>query len=140
MPDLKQRIYEIVKTPSLGVLATLTEDGKPWARYVTPWADQDLTLRLATFVGSRKVAQIKNNPNVHLTIGVTDPTAGKPYLQIAGTAAIKDDQQTKTRTWFDGLEHIFSGPSDPNYVVVEIAPVRIELQGMGMQPPEVWEG
>jgi len=30
-------------------------------------------------------------------------------------------------------------PDDPDYGVCKITPCRIEDQGMGMTPPEVWE-
>jgi general stress protein 26 len=44
----------------------------PEKRYCTPMADENLTIWMATFVNSRKVAQIRKNPEVHLTNGVTD--------------------------------------------------------------------
>ncbi len=63
--DLKQKI--MAKRPTLCTLATVTEDGNPWVRYVTPFADENLTLWMATFINSRKVGQIKKTPVVHLT-------------------------------------------------------------------------
>ena len=127
-----------MKQPTLSTLATLTEDGKPWVRYCTPFADENLTIWMATFIHSRKVPQIRKNPEVHLTTGVTDPETAESYLQIQGKAEILTDEKTKRAVWFDHLAQIFSGPDDPNYCVCKITPYRIEVQGMGMQPPEVW--
>ena len=68
--ELKQKIMAKLSGPTLCALGTLTEDGKPWVRYVTPFADENLTLWMATFINSRKVGQIKKNPEVHLTSGI----------------------------------------------------------------------
>ena len=139
MSELKEKIFSKFNGPTLSTLATITEDGKPWARYVTPFADENLTFWMATFINSRKVPQIKKNPEVHLTTGVSDPETAESYVQIQGRAEILTDEETKKAVWFDHLAQIFSGPDDPNYCVCKITPYRIEYQGMGMQPPEVWE-
>ena len=139
MSELKQKILAKISRPTLSALATVTEDGKPWVRYVTPMADEDLNLWMATFVKSRKVAQIRKNPEVHLTVGVTTMETGESYLQIQGRAEILTDEKTKKAVWNDHLKGIFSGPNDPNYCVCRITPYRIEYQTMGPVPPEVWE-
>ena len=137
--ELKKKILAKLTGPTLCALATLTEDCKPWVRYVTPFADENLTLWMATFLGSRKVAQIKKNPEVHLTTGVATLETAESYLQIQGRAEILTDEATRKTVWFDQLRNIFSGPDDPNYAVCKITPYRIEYQSMGMVPPEVWE-
>ena len=139
MSDLKQKILAKIKGPTLSALATMTEDGRPWVRYVTPLADKNLTFWMATFINSRKVAQIKKNPEVHLTVGVTTPETAESYLQVQGRAEILTDEETKKAVWFDQLKGIFSGPDDPNYCVCKIIPYRIEYHTMGPVPPEVWE-
>ena len=47
MADVKARILEILQPGQmfLASLATVTEDGKPWVRYVSPKIADDLTLR-----------------------------------------------------------------------------------------------
>jgi general stress protein 26 len=139
MSDPKKKIQDKMKTPQLSVLATITEDGKPWVRYVTPLMDENMTIWMATFAASRKVGHIKKNPEVHLTVGVTSMETAESYLQIQGRAEVLTDAATKKAVWNDNLKGIFSGPDDPNYNVIRIAPYRIEYQGMGMVPPEVWE-
>ena len=47
--ELKKKIMAKLTGPTLCALATLTEDCKPWVRYVTPFADENLTLWMATF-------------------------------------------------------------------------------------------
>ena len=95
MYELKQKILAKISRPTLSTLATITEDGKPWVRYVTPMADENLIIWMATFVDSRKVAQIRKNPEVHLATGVTDMETAESYLQVQGRAQILTDAETK---------------------------------------------
>jgi general stress protein 26 len=98
-----------------------------------------MTLRFATDKHSRKVAQINNNPEVHLTAGVTDPADAHAYVQIQGRAQFVTDQAERDAFWHDGLKQYFSGPDDPNYGIVITKPYRIEYFAMGNYEPEVWE-
>lgn len=138
MTDLKQRILDIIHKPQLASLATMTEQGNPWVRYVVTVGDGDLTLRCATFAGSRKVSQIENDPNVHVTCGVTSLQEMQPYLQIQGQASVTTDKEERHAFWNDLLAPIFDGPDDPNYSIVIIRPYRIEYCTPGSYEPEVW--
>ena len=138
MNELKDQIQQILQHPQLASLATVTEDGKPWTRYVMIITDKDMTLRCATFIQARKVAQIQKQPEVHLTCGCSNPMDMKPYLQIQGRAALKTDQTTRHAFWTDMLKPIFDGPDDPRYGVLEITPYRIELCTPGSHEPQVW--
>ena len=138
MSELQERIGVILKQPQLAALATITEDGKPWVRYVMTLADDNLLIRCATFVSARKVKQIEKNPEVHLTCGVTNPTEMVPYLQIQGKAALTTEKEARHGFWTDMLAPIFDGPDDPKYGILEITPYRIEFCSPGTYEPEVW--
>ncbi len=140
MEDLKKRILGVISTPHLAGFATVTEDAKPWVRYVVPVASEDMTIRFSTFISSRKVAQFKKNPEVHMVCGVTDMENWKNYMQIQGRAELVTDQGEKDAFWSEMLKEIFEGPQDPNYGVVIVKPYRIELYSPGKFEPEVWEG
>jgi len=137
--DVAEKIKEILKDPQLASLATVTEDGKPWVRYVMVHADENLNLRTATFLGSRKVNHIKKNADVHLTCGVSSLQEMKPYLQIQARGEISTDSEEKKAFWNDGLKAYFSGPDDPNFAILKSVPYRIELQDMTSMEPKVWE-
>lgn len=139
MPDLKDKIYQILKNLQMASFATVTEDGKPWVRYVMINGTEDLTIRFATFVSARKVEQVQKDPEVHLTCGVTDPRKMVPYLQIQGKARMTTEEAERHVFWFDMLSEIFKGPDDPNYGVIIIEPYRIEYCTPGSFEPEVWE-
>jgi general stress protein 26 len=137
--DLIQRILEILSRLQLASLATVTKEGKPWVRYVMVVADETLTIRCATFLSARKVVQIRENPEVHLTCGVTDPTVMKPYLQVQARAEVVTDEAQRHGFWNNSLQGIFTGPDDPNYGVLVMTPYRVEHCTPGSFEPEVWE-
>jgi general stress protein 26 len=138
MTDLKQQILGILTPLQLSTVATLTEEGKPWVRYVMTTGAADLSVRFATFAQARKVGQISANPEVHLTCGVTDPAVMKPYLQVQGRARFSTEAGERHAFWNETLAPYFSGPDDPNYGVVVVVPYRIELCTPGSMTPEVW--
>lgn len=139
MSELKHRIVEILRQTQLASLATVFEEGKPWVRYVVCLGQEDMSIRLATFADSRKVAQVKNNSEVHLTCGVNGPADIQPYLQIQGNAEFVTDRAERHGFWKGSLRSYFKGPDDPNYGVLIITPYRIELYTPGSIIPEVWE-
>ncbi len=139
MSDLKQRIYDTARELQLTNVATITEDGKPWVRYVMAKAGEDLVFRFCTHMDSRKVAQIGKSPDVHISLGVTSLETAQHWLQVQGTAEVSVDRNELDAFWFDELNNYFSGPDDPDYCIIIIRPSRIELGTMGSTTPEVWE-
>jgi general stress protein 26 len=139
MESLQAQIYNMIKTPQLAGFATLTEDGKPWVRYVMVVASEDLSLRFASFVHSRKVAHITKNPEVHVLCGVSSLEKAESYLQIQGKAEVLTDHETRHKYWNPGYSEYFKGPDDPNYCIILIKPYRIELCSMATAEPLVWE-
>ena len=140
MTDLKQKIIAKMKQPALASFATVTDNNKPWTRYVVVLADDELNIWFATRRASRKTVHIAHNPEVHLTLGVTTMETAESYLQIEGRAEILDDSASKKAVWYDLLENVFKGPEDPDYCVCKIIPYRIEFITMDPAvPPEVWK-
>lgn len=139
MSELKARITAGLKNLQLANLATVTADGAPWTRYVMIKGDDELTFRCATFLAARKVGQIKQTPEVHLSCGVLNPMEMKPYYQIQGCAEVVTTEEERHAFWNPSLEEIFSSADDPNYAVVVIKPSRIELWTPPGMEPEVLE-
>lgn len=137
---VEKKIHDLVKGEKIAALATISE-GKPWVRYVMARSlDESLTLYASTSLRSRKIAQIKANPKVHLTLGVGPDNPMGPYIQFDGTAHILTDQKTKDAMWEDYLKRIFTGTTDPDYVVLKLIPEKIELWGATeeMFKPLIW--
>lgn len=139
MSDLKQKIFHATRELQLINFATVTQDGKPWVRYVVGKADNDLVFRFCTHLETRKVEQIRRNPNVHLCLGVTDMETAKNWMQVEGIAEISTEKAERDSFWFDDLINYFTGPDDPSYCVVIVRPSRIEFGTVGSTTPEVWE-
>ncbi|UCE20285.1 MAG: pyridoxamine 5'-phosphate oxidase family protein [Gemmatimonadota bacterium] len=135
--ELKQKILDVLKGSHLASLATIKDD-RPWVRYVMTHGTDDLTLYVNTFVQSRKVAQIKADPNVHVILGADPNDMEHAYLNIAAAAEVLDDAETKKRFWSDQLKAYFSGPDDPNLVVLKITPSVIELMSPGKMQPDIY--
>jgi general stress protein 26 len=138
MSDLEKRIREILDTPRTAALATISESGAPWVRYVTIRAERDLTLSLCTALSSRKAREIAADPRVHLTCGELRPPNDSVFLQIAGRAEVCKDADTKARYWQEEWRRYFTGPDDPDYVIILVRPDRIECNGPGSIAPDVW--
>ena len=139
MADLKERIFEILGKFQMSSLATITQDGKPWVRYVMTRADEDLTIRCTTFKDARKVKQVARNAEVHLTCGITDPRKMAPYLQVQGRATVTASREARHGFWNDIFSAVFDGSDDPNLAIMEIEPYYIEYVTPGTFEPEVWE-
>jgi len=136
--DLKTKIMSVLGTPTMGSFATIS-NGKPWVRYVMIHTKDTLDMYFTTSKQSRKVAQLKENPNCHITAGGNPTDFTKPYLQIEGKAEILEDLAIKKEFWNDYLANMFQGPEDPNYVIVHIKPETIEYWSMGQMKPEIYK-
>ncbi len=139
MSDLKQSIIDVVRELQLINFATIKENGNPWVRYVMGKADSELVFRFCTHLESRKVAQIRKTPDVHISLGVTSLETAKNWVQVEGTAKVSTDKTERDSFWFDDLNNYFTGPDDPSYCIVIIKPSRIEFGTMGITTPEIWE-
>lgn len=135
--ELKQKIRDVLKGSHVASLATL-KDGHPWVRYVMTHGTEDLTLYVNTFAQSRKVTQIKAHPHVHVILGASPEDMEHPYLNIVARAEVLDDAETKKKFWSDALKAYFSGPEDPNLVVLKIMPQVVEYMGPGKMQPDVY--
>jgi general stress protein 26 len=135
--ELKDKILKVMKDYPVGSVATI-KDGKPWVRYMATQPEEDLTIFSTSFAGARKIGQIKDNNNIHVTFGADPKNWTMPYINVEGTAEILTDLETKKKCWQDMLGKFFQGPEDPNYVVVKIKPQTIEYIGEDAHEPQIY--
>jgi len=138
MGDPKNQILKLCRGQVLYALATVTEQGKPWVRYMMGAMDKNLVIRMCTSARSRKVEQLRKHPDVHLTCGVASLETADQYLQIEARAEVSTDKAERRGFWSEPLHQYFSGPDDPDYAVLVIRPTRIELMGMTSGTPQIW--
>ena len=123
--SLKENILKVTGGECVAALATIQE-GKPAVRFMALFGLDDLTLIGATSKSSRKVEQIKKNPEVALTIW-SGKSFGDPYVTIQGKCSIYEDLETKKKFWNPKMEVYFQKPENPDYVIIKFVPQRIEF-------------
>jgi general stress protein 26 len=136
--QLKNSIIDVIENALLGSVATV-DGNRPRVRYMIVKHAGDLQLYAATYAPTRKVKQIKENNNVEIIMGGNAQNWEMPYVTVEATAEIKTDRETKYKRWEDQMSTYFSGPDDPNYVVIEFNPRVIEYMAPGAVSPEVYK-
>ena len=134
---LKNKILKVIKGSKLASLATVA-NGKPWVRYAVS-RSEGLTLYICTFKDSRKVEQIKKNPNVHITIGGSMENMEAPYVQIAAYAKVRSDAGIRKKLWVPFMKKYYTGVDDPQYVVIEVKPEFVEYMGTESHTPQIYK-
>src|SRR5512136_1972956 len=115
--SIKENILTVVGGQVVAAIATVQE-GKPAVRHMAVIGQEDLTLIGATRKDSRKVEQIKKNPDVALAIW-SGKNFNDPYVMIQGLAKVHDGLGTKKKFWSPMLEPYFQKPENPDYVVLK---------------------
>jgi len=131
---LKEDIFKVIGGEHVAAVATLGE-GRPAVRFMALGGLEDLTLIGATMKSSRKVSQLRKNPEAAVSIW-----SGKeytdPYVVMDTQVEVHEDVQTKKEYWHPELEQYFGTPENPDYVVLKFLPQSIEYyHGMSM---ELW--
>jgi general stress protein 26 len=134
--SINESIFKVMGGQVVAAIATVHE-GKPAVRHMAVMGQEDLSLIGATRKDSRKVDQIKKNPDVARAIW-SGKNFSDPYVMIQGQAMVHDDLETKKKFWSPMLEPYFQKPENPDYVVLKFMPKRIEYyHDMTM---DIWEG
>jgi len=114
----------IVDSAKCRVFITVDGDGKPCAREMSPFPPEDnWVIWLGTFPTSRKVKQIKNNPNV---VVFYYDTKGMSYVSVSGKATLVNDHDLKEIYWKEGWKRFYPD-RDKNYILIEVTPERLEV-------------
>lgn len=124
----KKRIVAIMKKIAMLSYFATCDGRKPVIRPVSSIVENDLSIWITTFSNSRKVKQIKKNPNICLAF-VEYPRGNKSAI-VFGKAKIINNLKDKIRIWdiapFNLKEYFPDGPSSKDYCLLRIIPDRIE--------------
>lgn len=134
--DLEQRILKALDDNRFGSFGTIEAGNKPKVRYMAVF-HEGLKILLATDRKTHKVEELENNPNVFLLLGY-EAGGSKDILEIEATASVTKDDALRAKVWNRELERWFTGPDDPDYVILELNPDRIEYAGKDRER-QVWE-
>lgn len=115
---------EIMDASSTCALITLDDEFVPMVRIMDPFPpENDFTVWFGTKAYSRKVNQIKNNPDVSLYYQDLDASG---YVVIHGKAQIIDDQKEKQKRWKDAWEAFYPNNRE-GYILIKVSPEWMEI-------------
>jgi general stress protein 26 len=136
---MKEKILAIIKESHLMAYLATCDGSKPDVRPIATVIEDDLTIWIATYTGSKKVKQIKANPNICLAF--VTPPQGQNAANVYGTAEIIDNNLQKERIWnlsdFPMSTFFPNGPLAPEFTLLKIKADRIEWRE-GMKINEVF--
>lgn len=130
----QEKLARVFDGPTLTLLGTVDADGRPWTRYVMGVLDDRGTIRIATTRDSRKIADVKRLPFVHLLVGRDLFSSDCEYVQIGGKAVVVDGAQP-VAAWNPAARTFLSG-SNPSYALIEVRPYRVEVWSAKAAPNE----
>jgi len=135
--SLKEQIVKVIGGPHVAAVATL--DGKvPAVRFMVLAGFPDMTLVGATMKSSKKVEELKKNPDTALAIW-SGKEFSDPYVEIRAKGKIYEDIATKKKYWNPMLEQHFKTPENPEFVVLVFTADEITYHGKNMSSLEVWK-
>jgi general stress protein 26 len=123
--EVQKEVWSVFKPSQCVYLATVEAD-QPRVRPVT-LLNIEQKFWMATGSRSAKARQILRNPNVEFCLPLTE-TCGTGYVRVAGVATAEKDPETRRRIGdqIAFLREYWSGPDDPNVVLIRITRVEIE--------------
>jgi general stress protein 26 len=133
--ELRDKILDVMGGVNISAFATVQSDSHPVprVRYVATVGFPDLSMKIATHKSSVKMSHIKNNPKGCIATwnGKDFEDVDKPYVIMDTEIEILDDEKSKNEFWDPMLENYFSGPDDPEYVIMNLKPYSIEYYSEG---------
>ena len=131
--EIRDNIEKILNESHVGTMATV-KDNKPHSRYMT-FFHRDLILYTPTAKNTDKTKEIDANPYTHIIIGYKGDGFGDEYIEYEGKVTFNHSEELKMELWNDDMKLYFDGPEDPNYTLLEIHPIRIQVMNKKGKPP-----
>lgn len=117
--DTAMRLLE----PGAVVFLVTREEERLDARAISIVDAKDLQkITMITGKSSDKCAELAKNPDCMLYASNLAPDEAFRELRLWGTAQVKDDRETRARTWKDEYRpHFPGGIDDPEFCVIEFS-------------------
>jgi general stress protein 26 len=133
----KDKILKVIGSMHPAAIATI-DKGMPAVRFMVLTGFPDMTLVGATMKASRKVEQLRKNPNAAIAIW-----SGKeftdPYVVIRAKGKVHEDLATKKKYWTPMMEQYFKTVDNPDFVVLVFSAEEIEYMDPSTQGHETWK-
>jgi general stress protein 26 len=123
--ELKKIMIDLVKSYPFSNLITIGPKGIPKGRMMAHLPlGNDMVFWFATSATSNKIKEITRNKSS--CVFVYRPTDHSSVTACGKAQVIKDDK-TRKKYWQDAWKAYWpAGPKDPNYVLIRLAPKRLE--------------
>jgi general stress protein 26 len=116
--------HAIIDSARCRVLITVDEQGKPHAREMDPMpVNEDMVIWLGTNPLTKKVKQIRANPNV---VFYYYDTKAFGYVSIEGTAELVNDPAEKAKHWKPYWAQYYPD-REKDFILIKVTPVRFEI-------------
>jgi general stress protein 26 len=129
---------EIMARQKYCAIVTVDASGQPQVRTMNPFPpEDDLTVWFATNSRSRKVREIKGNPQVCLYYADHNEATGS--VAIAGTAVLVDEMSEKLKRERDYWKESF--PDWKYLLLIKVIPERLEVLNYARDltnEPDTW--
>lgn len=134
---LEEKILQVIGGTHAAAVATVYQ-GRPAVRFMMLTGSPDMTLVGATLTGSRKVAQLRKNPDASIAIW-SGREYTDPYVAIQAEGEVHDDLPTKKKYWNPGMEPYFNSPENPDFVFIVFRAGEVEYYDSVGALPETWK-
>lgn len=122
--QIRSAARKMMEAAGTCALITLDENGLPMVRIMDPFApESDFTVWLGTNPLSRKVQQIKRNPQVTLYYVDSD---GSGYVVLHGSASLIDDPVEKEKHWKPQWKAFYPDNKEA-FLLIRVRPQRMEV-------------
>ncbi len=113
----------IIESAKYCTLITVDTVGEAHARMMEVFPlDDDFTIWFGTNKKSRKVTEIKNNPNITVYYADVDESG---YVSVFGVAELVDNSKEVARLWKKEWENFFTDKND--FILIKLIPEKIEI-------------
>ncbi|MFL2124884.1 pyridoxamine 5'-phosphate oxidase family protein [Marinilactibacillus psychrotolerans] len=126
MEDIKEKALKIMEKNDVGVMATISGN-KPMARYMSFYS-KGFTLYTITDKRTEKVEDLEKNSNVFVLLGYKEGIFDKDYVEVEGEVSMVKNQEIIEKSWNDYMDDQYASKEDPNILVLEIKPTKINVK------------
>lgn len=128
MATARETALKIIEKDNIGVLATVTADNKPHARYMT-FFNEGFILYTMTDKRTNKIEEIEANPYAHILLGYEEGLFNKNFVEIEAVVSLTENDELIETLWNPAMNVIFDGKDDPNIIILKLTPSSIYLRG-----------
>lgn len=128
MADVRDTALKVIEKDNIGVMATVTPENKPYARYMT-FYNEGFILYTLTDKRTSKVEEIEENPHTYVLLGYEEGLFNKNFVEIEAEVSVTDNQELIEHLWNPAMHAVFDGKDDPNILVLKLTPKNVYLRG-----------